>query len=260
MQTAKVKAQTGVQIFLLGGFSIRHGEEFFGLDCFRLRKSQDLIKILSLTPKHRLQRDQLLEWLWPGGDVETSANNLYQALYAARKVLKSLQSFLVIRFDGDFLCLVADPPLWVDVEAFEAAAEQAGKYQDMPHYLAAVSLYSGDLLPENRYEEWTLVKREELLQSYLNLLQALAHLQETDEDYQAAILTYQRLVAHDPLMEEAHAGLMRNFALTGRRSQALHQYQFLKELLHNKLGIEPDSETQRIYQLILAGNYQLNTH
>jgi DNA-binding SARP family transcriptional activator len=131
--------------------------------------------------------------LWPGGNVETSANNLYQALYAARKVLKSLQPFLNIRFVDDFLCLVADPPLWVDVEAFEAAAEQARK----DHY---------------------------------------------------------------PLMEEAHAGLMRSFALTGRRSQALHQYQFLKDLLHNKLGIEPDSEIQRIYQSILVGFYQLNTH
>jgi DNA-binding SARP family transcriptional activator len=260
MQTAKVKAQAGVQIFLLDGFSIRHGEEFFGPDCFRLRKSQDLIKILALSPKHHLQRDQLLEWLWPSGDVETSANSLYQALYAARKVLKSLQPFLDIRFDGDFLSMVADPPLWVDVEAFEAATEQARKNQDIPHYLAAVSLYSGDLLPENRYEEWTLVKREDLLQTYLNLLQALAHLQEAQEDYQAAIVTYQRLVAHDPLMEEAHAGLMRNFALTGRRSQALHQYLFLKDLLHTKLGIVPDSETQKLYQSILAGNYQLITH
>ncbi|MET2736280.1 hypothetical protein ABXT16_12590, partial [Staphylococcus epidermidis] len=50
----------------------------------------------------------------------------------------------------------------VDVAAFEAAAAPARQKQDPADYCAALDLYAGELLPEDRYEEWASPRREAL--------------------------------------------------------------------------------------------------
>jgi DNA-binding SARP family transcriptional activator len=64
--------------------------------------------------------------------------------------------------------------LWVDVEAFEEAAATARRAKEPTTYRAALDLYGGDLLPEDRHETWAESKREELRQLYLALLIELA--------------------------------------------------------------------------------------
>jgi hypothetical protein len=54
---------------------------------WRLRKAKALVKILALAADRRVHREQLAELLWPDRDAAAAANNLNQALYAARPAL-----------------------------------------------------------------------------------------------------------------------------------------------------------------------------
>jgi two-component SAPR family response regulator len=54
-------------------------------------------------------------------------------------------------------------------------------------YRAAIELYTGELLPEDRYEEWTQERRAELRRTYLELLAELAGLHEERGEYEPAI-------------------------------------------------------------------------
>ena len=74
------------------------------------------------------------------------------------------------------LCPEGD--LWVDVDAFEEAAAIARRAREPGAYRAAIELYAGELLPEDRYEEWTQERRETLRQTRLRLLVELARLHE----------------------------------------------------------------------------------
>ncbi len=225
-----------LQIQLLGGFSLRSGERSILSNQFRLRKSRNLVKLLALAPAHRLHRDQLVEYLWPDADPETAANNLYQALFAARKVLATvLAAHEVLQFKEEFLCLCPDLPLKVDIEAFEGASATARSSQNPAAFQAALDLYTGDLLPEDLYEEWAANRREALRQEHLYLLLALAGMQEQTRDYPAAISTFQQVLDANPACEEAHTGLMRLFALTGQRSAALAQYESCRLALEKEL-------------------------
>ena len=56
---------------------------------------------------------------------------------------------------GDLLALCPDGLLWVHVDAFESAAATARHSREPAAYRAAIDLYTGELLPEDRYEEWT---------------------------------------------------------------------------------------------------------
>ncbi len=251
----KINPEEGLHIFMLGGFRLQHKGKTIGPEHFRLRKACDLIKLLALAPRHRLARDQILEWLWPDRSPEASANSLYQALHSARPVLDALMPPVYIHFEDEYLTLQSNPTLRVDVEAFEAAAAQARQSQDPVSYQAALGLYTGELLPEDRYEDWTIQRREALQQTYLGLLHELARLHEAQGDYSSAVTAYLRLIAVDPLQEEAQTGLMRSYALSGQRSQALRQYQILQDTLYKELQAEPDPATKRLYQQILEGKY-----
>jgi predicted ATPase/DNA-binding SARP family transcriptional activator len=252
---AQVNIIPGLHIHLLGGFELHQGEVTLGAESFRLRKACDLFKLLVLASHHRMPRDQVMEWLWPDGDPKASTNSLGQALHAARQVLDIFQPAIYIHNSDGILELVSEEALWVDVEAFEAAAAQASRSQKLPLYQAALELYAGELLPEDRYAEWTIQRREALQQAYRDLLLEFAALTEKNGDHKAAIATFQSLIAFDPLLEEAHAGLMRCYALSGQRSQALRQYQLLQDTLRKELASEPDRSTQELYQHILAGIY-----
>ena len=94
----------------------------------------------------------------------------------------------------------------------------------------------GDLLPEDRYEEWTEGRREELRQLYLALLVELAGLHEERDEHGLAIEALRKATAKEPTLEEAHVDLMRLHALSGRPERALAQYERLRDVLSRELG------------------------
>ena len=141
----------------------------------------------------------------------------------------------------------------MDVKAFERAAQEAWSSRQPAAFRAAVDLYSGDLLPRDRYEEWAEGRREELLGTYLSLLLGMAALLEEGEAFERAAAALREIVAREPAHEEAHVGLMRVYARAGQRHRALRQYEHLRDTLLRDLGIEPQATSRYVYEEILAG-------
>ena len=174
-----VRKSEAVRVRLLGGFSVSVGSRVSGAGEWRLKKVRSLSKLLALAENHRLHREQITDLLWPDLDMKSATNNLHRALHFARAALEAAPTNTTSRYltlGGGLLSLCPDGPIWTDVEAFESAAATARHSQEPAAYRAAVELYTGDLLPEDRYEEWTQEKREELRQLYLTLLLELAAL------------------------------------------------------------------------------------
>jgi predicted ATPase/DNA-binding SARP family transcriptional activator len=244
-------------IELLGAFRVRVGGEVIAAEVWRRRKVRSLVKLLALAHGYRLHREQLMEHLWPDADPQAALNSLHQTLYLARRILEpsgaARAHYLLLQ---DEIVTLGPPELvWVDVVAFEAAAAQAYQRQDPAFYHAALELYAGELLPEDRYEEWASARRTALHQEYLSLLRDLARLAEARADYALAIATHHKALAADPADEELHRELMRLYALSGARQQALRQYQALREALRRELDVDPAPESQRLYQAILVGRF-----
>src|SRR5689334_1642977 len=210
------------------------------------------MKLLALTPERRLHREQLVEWLWPGD--EPAGKGLHQVMYTARRALGE-EAGARLSLRDDVVTLGGDA-LRVDVDGFEAAAAAAREEPGLERHQAAIELYTGELLPEDRYEDWTTARRESLRETYKGLLVELADLQAAAGDPTAAIETLQRAVIEDPLFEVAHRGLMRLFTDAGRRQQALWQYESLREALRRELEADPDPETRALYRELLAGTVE----
>jgi predicted ATPase/DNA-binding SARP family transcriptional activator len=244
-----------LRICLLGGFRVSLGDQNIPASRWRLAKARHLVKLLALADGHHLHREQLMELLWPELDPAAAANNLYQVLYTSRRILDSsgLHRYLLLQEEILYLC--PEEPLWIDVEAFQAAASKARSSLQAADYQAALNLYFGDLLPEDRYADWADEPRQSLRQEYQSLKLAYAHILEKLGDYAAAIEALHEIHTADPACEEAHVGLMRCYALVGQRQQALRLYQTLKEVLRRELEVDPSPESTHLYQEILTGQF-----
>jgi predicted ATPase/DNA-binding SARP family transcriptional activator len=246
----EVRRDALLRIQLLGGFAVTVSGSSVGDEAWRLRRARTLVKLLALAPDRRLHREQLMELLWPDG--EPAPNSLHQVLYTARRALAGAP--LQLAMHDSVVTLSADD-LWVDVDAFEAQAAAARDSRAIEDYRAALALYGGELLPEDRYEDWAQPRREALRETQLALLVELAALLAEAGERVAAVETLQRVVVEDPLHEAARRELMRLFATDGRSQQALAQYEQLREVLRRGLGADPDPQTRELYREILAGQY-----
>src|ERR687890_192766 len=116
-----------VRIQLLGDFRVSVGSRVIEENAWRRRKAASLVKLLALAPGHRLHREQVMDTLWLDLGRMAASNNLRQALYTARQVLKpdSPDGSRYLASQDESLVLCPGNSLWVDVEAFEQAASTA---------------------------------------------------------------------------------------------------------------------------------------
>ena len=244
-----------VRLWLLGGFRVSVGSRTIENHRWGLKKATALVKLLALAPGRRLHREQLMDLLWPGLGRRAASNSLRRALHAARVVFDADAGHRYLASDDGLLALCPERPPWVDVDAFERAAATARHAKDPAAYRAAIELYAGGLLPEDRYEGWAETRREGLRQLYLALLLEVARTYEERGEYERGIDALRRVVAEEPILEEAHAGLMRLHTFSDQRGQALTQYERLRKALSGRLGAEPGASTTRLRDDIVAGGF-----
>jgi predicted ATPase/DNA-binding SARP family transcriptional activator/DNA-binding CsgD family transcriptional regulator len=244
-----------LRIRLLDGFGVSVGSRSMAQDAWRLRKSAALIKLLALAPGHRMHREQAMELLWPGSSMRAASGSLRSVLYAARKVLDPNAGFLYLAGEGKSLALCPEGDLWVDVDAFEAALATARRTREPAAYRAALGLYAGELLPDDRYEDWAEDSRWRLRRASLSAQIELSGLYEERGEYERAVEVLQGFLVEEPADEEAHARLMRLYAYSGRRQEALSRYEQFSRTLAEQLGTEPGAATRRLRDEIAAGGF-----
>lgn len=219
---------TQVEITLLGGFEIRVAGAAVPAGSWRRRDAASLVKLLALAPGRRLHREQVLDALWPDVAPDVAAPRLHKAAHFARRATGCADAVVL---EGDTVAVFPGRPVTVDAASFEHLAT-AGALD------AALRLYRGDLLPADPYEPWTERDRDRLRLLRLHLLRRGRRWDE--------------LAALDPLDEEAHVGLMRRSLAAGRPTAALRQWDRLRLVLAEELGLEPGAEARALRDLALT--------
>jgi DNA-binding SARP family transcriptional activator len=238
-----------LRIELLGGFRVAVGTSTVPEASWARRRAAAVLKLLALAPGHRLQREHVMDVLWRDLDPAAAAANLRKAVHYARRALGTDATRLLVSA-GELLCL-SPADVWVDVDAFRAAVARGRRAGAPEAYTEALELYGEGLLPEDRYEEWAIERREELRLEFVAVLEELVGMLEARGEIEGATRAVRRLVAEEPLREEHHARLIRLHALAGRRGEALREYERLRASLA-EVGGEPSAETQQLYEEVRA--------
>jgi DNA-binding SARP family transcriptional activator/pimeloyl-ACP methyl ester carboxylesterase len=223
---------TVVSVRSLGRFQVSVGGGEVPADAWRRRRAAELVKLLALTPRHRLHREQVINALWPDLAPDAGAANLHKAAHYARRVLGS-QEAVVLR--GEQVALWPDAAVEVDALRFERDGELALRSGDPDACAAVADTYAGELLPEDRYAEWAGESRDRLRHLHLQLLRRAG--------------LWERVVEAEPADEVARRALMRAYADAGNRLAALEQFWSLRDALA-QIELEPAPDTRLLYHEI----------
>lgn len=82
------------------------------------------------------------------------------------------------------------------------------------------------------------------------MLEQLTDHHTRGREYAAAERYAARLLAITPWSEEGHRRMMLVLAASGRRSEALKQFEKCRQVLAEEFGVEPGAETQALWQRI----------
>ncbi len=242
---------------LLGRCDLRVGRRSLPPDAWRRRPARHILLMLLATPGHRLPRDVVLDALWPDRDVDSGLNALYQSLHVLRRTLepelRSGRDSAYIEIGNDTIALRPHDGLWVDVDHFERLLRQATSDREPREPLhAALVLYRGDFLSDERYADWPAGRRESLRVAHERAVLKVAQL-DLEQGYPLASLGHlEALLADDPANEVAHRAVIRALLARGQRAAALQQVERCRLALRHELNVEPDPETEALAAMARA--------
>jgi predicted ATPase/DNA-binding SARP family transcriptional activator len=223
-------------------------------------KAVALLSYLAVTRQPH-ERELLATLLWPELDAEAARNGLRRELSGLRAALGAD----LFRADRRHVLCSPEAVLWLDVAHFGAQIARTADHGHRDGELCsgcadalrdAVELYSDDflvglLIPGcAAFEEWQFFQREALRDQLALALRRLGDWHRRRGEHEPAIALARRWLQLDPLHEPAHRALMELYALAGRHSAALRQYQECVRLLDAELGSPPDAETVALAEAI----------
>ncbi|MFJ4715536.1 ATP-binding protein [Streptomyces sp. NPDC088785] len=244
-----------LRLHLFGGFTASRDGGPAPAERWPRPSARTLVKLLAVVPDHQLHREQAMDICWPDADRQSATGSLRVALHAARRALepglapRATSSYLIT--DGALLRL--DPAtVRIDADDAEAAARTALASTDPDELAAALALFTGELLPEDRYARWVQPRRDRLTALREEVLLALAAAHMAQGTFADAAAAAAKVLASAPAAEAAHRILMETHLRQGLRRLAVRQYHLCRAALDTELGVRPGPETERLHRLALT--------
>jgi DNA-binding SARP family transcriptional activator len=235
-------------VHLLGQLKVRLDD--VPVDGWPSGRGRSLFKYLVTHRDPWPQREVLMDTFWPDAPPAAARNSLNVAVHGLRRAFRACATGPVVVLEGGAYRLDQEIRLWLDVDEFELHAttgrrlEAAGELSGaVAAYERAVALYQGDFLADDPYEDWPVLPREQLLLTYLDVLDRLSGCYFGQHQYGACVALCRQLVARDPCREDAHRRLMRCYSRQGQPHLALRQYQACVDALHQELLVDPEPAT-----------------
>ena len=224
------------------------------------RKVMALLVYLAVTGKSQ-SRDTLAALFWSEDDQASARAALRRTLSELRGIAGENQ----ISVNQDTVAWAGGSDFWLDAAEFQQKINRVLTHQhsqsetclECKRNLAeAAALYFGGFLAgftlkdSASFDEWMCLETESLRLELTGVLKQLAICHQLCGETAPAIHFARRWLELDQTDEAAHRLLMQLYASSGQRSAALRLYQNCAHILGFELGISPEEETTRLYDLI----------
>jgi DNA-binding SARP family transcriptional activator len=188
-------------------------------------------------------REQLLEALWPDEDPLRTRGRLWQSTSEARRLLG--EGFVRVgdryKLDRKFVTTDAD-----EVEEALGRSDLGRAAVD-----GALAQFRGDAL-ESAGGPWAAGERRRLRALHAELAERAARFRLDGGDVRGALAAAEAGLRSDELNERLWRLAMEAEGALGLRASVTDRYGQLCELVDARLGLQPESETRRLYRSLLA--------
>ncbi len=250
-----------IRVCFFEQFRLFVGDQEITADKWKSKKARTLFKYLAaMRHKGYLDKEILMELVWPEEDPKKSAQRFHVAMAALRKILeprisKGIRSSYILR-SGQAYRIDVGAKGRVDIETFEQEIELGKQAKDrktaMGHFKKAVTLYRGDFLEEDPFEDWCANERDRYKQAYLIVLKKIIEYHEFQKDYSSCIRAANTYLRNDRYAETIIRRLMNYHALTGNRPMIIQIYEKFKETIKTELDCKVSDETKRLYNQLIS--------
>ena len=259
-QTSEQQSDKELQVQTMGGFRVWRAGLEVPASAWSRERALHLFQFLITVRRSaaRVHKERIIDLLWPEFDAARGDRDFKVALNAVHKALEPerrprAQPKFIRRQELTYGLNTA--VIDIDTDRFESAIRAGNQNLEsdvdaaIRHYRAALALYQGDYLPARRYEDWSSAERERLQVLALNVMTTLAGLLVKRTPIESIRLT-ERVLAVDPIWEDAYRIQMRAYHAQGNRPMALRVYQRCIRTLAEELAIEPLPETSQLHARI----------
>jgi two-component SAPR family response regulator len=207
--------------------------------------------------KDLITRDEIFQIFWPNLSVREATNVFH---VTKRKIGERINAHILggsdyelTNFDGGFYRPDEQIVRHYDVTEFIEVVDDASMTFDDEKqaklYRRAIELYRAPFL-ESINMPWVYERRERLQRLFIEALIGLARYHKSIDHPEEALGYFTRVIKEVPQREDSHREVMKLYQQLNRHEDAIGQYQMLRELLQDTLGVEPGRETQELFQQI----------
>lgn len=261
IQIASATPRADLTLNMLGPVEIfRDPLRQFAADAWTTRRARDILCFIGSRRHKRASKDMIIEIFWGEADAESITKNFHPTVSHIRKALNSNQplklNFLIYR-DGDYQ-LNPEFSYSIDIVEFERLASEGDVARrasridaQIQCYEDAIKLYRDEFM-QGCYEEWVEEQRQYYSEQYLHMLEVLVIAAQNTEEWARSLQLAQHILHKDQFREDIHCLIMCAHAAQGNRVAVKEQFESLRELLLDELGVEPEPETIKTYQRLMT--------
>lgn len=250
-----------LKINMFGEFSIAYDGNEINDQGSRSKKLWTFLEYLVTFREREVYQNELIDLLWPDGDVENPENTMKTLLHRVRSTVAEVGiegKNLILYRRGAYRWNTHIPQL-VDTDVFETHYQEAylfgiSEEEKRRKLLAAAEIYKGDFLPKSGMEPWVVPISTYYHGRYLKVVCDAAESLESIGAYDEMVSLCQKASNLDPYEEGIHQHLIRALMKTGRQQKAQAHYEYVNQLFFTKFGITPSKETTELYKEIIKGN------
>ena len=220
-------------------------------------KQRAVLAILLLHVGEIVSVDRLIEMLWGEEPPRTAAHSIQIYVSDLRKSLEAVagRRLILTRPPGYQL---DTPPETVDAKQFERLVQRGAAHlssgepdKAIATLRSALELWRGPALSDFAYEEFAQPYVRRLHDMHLDAIETLASAELDVGRTGQAIPLLEAAIREDPLRERSRELLMVALYRSGRHAEALRNYDKLRQLLRDELGLDPSPGLQRLRDRVL---------
>lgn len=242
-------------LFTLGRFSLLLNGKPADFGRKVPRRPLELLKAVIALGGREVSTASLMAALWPDAEGDTAQRSFDTTLHRLRKIIGDDRVLVLkdgkLSLDGRYC--------WVDVWAFERLLGQSHRLlsQDASgHQVASlehlterlIGLYQDHFLGKEDVTAWSVSMHERLRSKFIHHLLEVGRYMEKHGAWEQAMQCYRKGIDVDDLVEVFYQRLMVCCLQTQCISEGMVVYRRCRQVLSLVLGLQPEPETESLYQ------------
>ncbi|MCC7071730.1 MAG: response regulator [Deltaproteobacteria bacterium] len=250
-----------LELRCFGPFAVWRRGQPIPAESFTRGKALVLLKLLALSGGAPINRDVLIEQLWPEVGPRQGANRLHGVVHDLRSVIEPSRNdrdWKYVRNRGELYYLDVSGAIDVDLVRFRQAVARGVRADDegAPDAVGAledaVATYRGELFADEPFAAWCDAERAHLREAFVDALERLARLHRAQGNDERVLACWRRVLRASPFREDLLIAQMELLRELGRPREAQAAYEEHRRMLDGELDAEASPELLALSQRVRA--------